>query len=1021
MFVSTATQSQINSDVNMRFAEQASTGHDGITLTNCTFLQSTSGGDNSLRADISITEKTAAEIQAYFNWYLYITLGNETYETASAAVKYADISFTPNAYTPPAITTVKHTAEASTDGFGSGTVTFGTHVLSAGQTATVTPGQEVKVVITPSAGSYVSGYIIKKNGVQLVDTGKLTGNGVKDFTIPGENFTDKGIVEIIPSFTLVGRAPGADAGRPQGSLQWLQTDSDNKLTYAQALAFNFNATANNHILDSQYGRSWTYGVDPLDNPKLHSFTELDGKKLNEVGSSDEFRDLGPIANKDPKQNTFFGLGVDKTNVKPGNLVQTIAVDYYTASSVCGNHWYHVGGVEYHKDGMNRTITIAKDTLSITGLGTAYTYGSVNNATVTPATNGMPGSQATVDSTKLTRTFKDSNGKVVQDITKAVPGTYTVEFTYAGDDFIQAYTSGLSSTFTITKAANTETAVVPTATKTEKSITLGNLRDGQLYSIDGTNWYTKAQIEADNPFVGLDEGTEYTVSTKIAATATHLESKVNTATVTTDVTISGTISGEEVALPAVVTITGGGKTYTVTTDGNGRYTKVVPVGNYSISVAGKDGLQEGALASFTASKDSKSVPGITMADTAKGTAKKFVESKLKDKEGNIITEVTKDTLDQILASNDEFDKITDQNVKDAINEWMKGLTDPDKTYDELVEEAEKYLNDTTSEFIEAHMTDGEGSIITEAARETFDKILGGEKDFNNLTQAQKDEVNSKLKAAGAQNTYEELLAKAKEQIEKEANKFIGTYVSDEEGNIYPEATADNYGQILSGMSDWEALSQSEKDAINKKLAGAGSKPYEELLERAQEIKEKSDDFVKTYVSDKDGNVYKEVTKDNYEQIFAGKAVWDKLTQEEKDAIDAKLVAAGSKPYLELLKEAESLKKSTDGFIQKHLTGHDGQIFKTATRANYKQILGGLDDWNKLTQEQKDAINAKLKANGGKTYEELLKMAQDIQKQIEAEKKASATKTGDSAPIALYSLLAMFSLAGVALVERKKRYM
>ena len=63
---------------------------------------------------------------------------------------------------------------------------------------------------------------------------------------------------------------------------------------------------------------------------------------------------------------------------------------------------------------------------------------------------------------------------------------------------------------------------------------------------------------------------------------------------------------------------------------------------------------------------------------------------------------------------------------------------------------------------------------------------------------------------------------------------------------------------------------------------------------------------------------------------------------------------------------------------------------------------------------------LDLTSGKTYEELLKTAQEIEKQIAAENAKKIAKTGDTAMAGLYLLLAAASLAGIAMTAKKKRY-
>lgn len=63
-----------------------------------------------------------------------------------------------------------------------------------------------------------------------------------------------------------------------------------------------------------------------------------------------------------------------------------------------------------------------------------------------------------------------------------------------------------------------------------------------------------------------------------------------------------------------------------------------------------------------------------------------------------------------------------------------------------------------------------------------------------------------------------------------------------------------------------------------------------------------------------------------------------------------------------------------FIKEHLTDPKNKIITTVTDLTRDTIVTGEADWKKLSAKEKQAVNARLKQNGGKyTYEELLKMA------------------------------------------------
>lgn len=146
-------------------------------------------------------------------------------------------------------------------------------------------------------------------------------------------------------------------------------------------------------------------------------------------------------------------------------------------------------------------------------------------------------------------------------------------------------------------------------------------------------------------------------------------------------------------------------------------------------------------------------------------------------------------------------------------------------------------------------------------------------------------------------------------------FINGYLNtDMDYTVYETVNSENIDQILSGQEAWNKLTDEQKNLVNEYIAGVNSDKedvdfdsYEDYLQKVADVIDASQkEFIEKYVSDKSGKVYKEASNENYEQILSGKADWDKLSQAEKDAIDAELKLAGSKSYLELLAEAEEIK-------------------------------------------------------------------------------------------------------------------
>ncbi len=343
-----------------------------------------------------------------------------------------------------------------------------------------------------------------------------------------------------------------------------------------------------------------------------------------------------------------------------------------------------------------------------------------------------------------------------------------------------------------------------------------------------------------------------------------------------------------------------------------------------------------------------------------------------------------------------------------------------------------LNDCTDDaiaedFVKSYVADENGILYPTATRENIDQILSGKNDWDNLTETQRNKVNLLISNAnknipGAPQSYEEYVLAGEEFATKSAEDFIKEYLTGADNNIYKYVTDLNYKQILSGKAVWDSLSNTEKETINKILAANGNDAdndtYPEMLAFTETIDKNVNEFIAKYLADENGNIHKYTTKENYLQILSGKADWDKLSETEQLAINALLAANGNDAdndtYPKMLAIAEAVEENANNFIAKYLTGDDGNIYKDATNENYLQILSGKAEWDKLSQLEKDAINEKLLANGGKTYEEMLKLAEEL-------KELNSPQTSDAFSLQLWMLLVMLSGAILVLTRsRNKRF-
>lgn len=71
--------------------------------------------------------------------------------------------------------------------------------------------------------------------------------------------------------------------------------------------------------------------------------------------------------------------------------------------------------------------------------------------------------------------------------------------------------------------------------------------------------------------------------------------------------------------------------------------------------------------------------------------------------------------------------------------------------------------------------------------------------------------------------------------KDAQDFVGTYLTSSQGIIYAQANQVNYQTILNSLSAWNKLSQTDKDQVNSILQNKVGKTYQTLLQEAQTIK------------------------------------------------------------------------------------------------------------------------------------------------------------------------------------------
>lgn len=480
------------------------------------------------------------------------------------------------------------------------------------------------------------------------------------------------------------------------------------------------------------------------------------------------------------------------------------------------------------------------------------------------------------------------------------------------------------------SANVQKPSAPVILNTTDSTLTIAMNDGIEYSIDGKNWVS-SKTSFDGKFTELDENTEITVWARKAETATAMESSPVTSKAKTLCKIAGTVISND--LPATIAIlnkTTGEVIKTIETHKDGTYSAILPAGDYDVVITGKNG-KESLMGKMTApakgAVDYTLKAGAMLSGNVVNGAKENVPNikvSLYDVNGDVIATTTSNKLGKYY-----FDGIKDGEYKmvgaglDAKNNAVSGMK----------------------------------AIVVKDGK---------------VADADLHVMNGYLLSGGAVTNKGVAIPNAKVNVLDKDGKIIASTNTDAKGNYYmtsvaggktieftdPISTAtrvENYVYIVSNPNDGTAVMKPAAIDMSKEIA--------------------REEFIKTNLT-KDNKVITERTADNYAQILNAEANWNALSADEKTAINKLLTGKyAGKTYEVLLADSKALATATNAFIKDHLTDVKG-VIKTADESNYTKIIGSEATWNKLSAMEKAAINNTLLANGGKTYEELLRDAKAI---------------------------------------------
>lgn len=141
--------------------------------------------------------------------------------------------------------------------------------------------------------------------------------------------------------------------------------------------------------------------------------------------------------------------------------------------------------------------------------------------------------------------------------------------------------------------------------------------------------------------------------------------------------------------------------------------------------------------------------------------------------------------------------------------------------------------------------------------------------------------------------------------------------------------------------------------------------------------------------------------------------ENIQEENKIAVPTQ---QASVPAAQQPVQTTTLSEGADTFIRT-FASENGMIYKSATGNNYSKIISGLSAWNRLSKADKDAVNAALEQQGGKSYQKLLQEAQSIQ--FGSGTITPRVRTAQAAHTGFYGTLCAAALALSALLLSKRK--
>lgn len=187
------------------------------------------------------------------------------------------------------------------------------------------------------------------------------------------------------------------------------------------------------------------------------------------------------------------------------------------------------------------------------------------------------------------------------------------------------------------------------------------------------------------------------------------------------------------------------------------------------------------------------------------------------------------------------------VKAAVDELFNSPTVPQlykNTFPSMSDMLDVDDETAAENFINDYLTKND-SVITEATKDNYEKILDAEGAWDKLTLDVQTEVNRILTEDYNGKTYPALLARAESiddaisGADSDAQEFIDNYLR-YNGSVITNANKSNYRTILNAVDEWDDLDSAVQDAVDELLTDTyKGMTYDELYKAARQIRKKID--------------------------------------------------------------------------------------------------------------------------------------------------------------------------------------